>query len=202
MTLIIQKYMSNSIKTLENIQTIARRIFSTNYSGSQVIALVSPIYEEQERLAELARSIQLIPKERELATLLAVSGQVVTALVAQAVIALGGHALSLNMIQAGMLTTDSYDNAYLIKINTALIFTLLKNRMIPIMIDNYGISANNEITLLEVTEQENVIKKLASSLRAERYLIYQTIDEVYSNSPSIFQEMENNEQLYQQEYAW
>src|SRR5213592_2831197 len=111
MQLIVQKYGGTSVGTPERICKVARRILETQRKGCRVVAVVSAMAGVTDQLIKLAKSVSPHPTERELDNLLATGEHASTALIAMAVNALGGTAISLTGAQAGILTDRHHTKA-------------------------------------------------------------------------------------------
>src|SRR6059058_4531139 len=104
MRLIVQKYGGTSVGTLERIRNVARRLIETQREGCRVVGVT-------DELIKLAHEMSEHPAERELDILLATGEHAATALVAMAVNALGGRAISVTGAQAGILTDRNHTKA-------------------------------------------------------------------------------------------
>src|SRR5215218_10190884 len=103
MRLIVQKYGGTSVGTAERIRKVAERLLETQRDDCRVVAVISAMAGVTDNLLKLAREVAPRPDEREMDLLLATGEQGASALVAMAVNALGGRAISLNGAQAGIL---------------------------------------------------------------------------------------------------
>src|SRR5215210_1272739 len=102
MRLIVQKYGGTSVGSPERIRKVAERLLETQREGEgcRVVGVVSAMGGETDKLLKLANAVSPRPDEREMDLLLATGEQAATALVAIAVNALGGRAISLTGAQA------------------------------------------------------------------------------------------------------
>src|SRR5436189_3386702 len=108
MRLIVQKYGGTSVGTSDRICNVARRLVETQRQACQVVAVISAMAGVTDNLLKLAHEISPHPTERELDILLSTGEQAATALIAIAVNALGGRAISLTGAQAGILTDRNH----------------------------------------------------------------------------------------------
>jgi aspartate kinase len=95
MRLVVQKYGGTSVGSPERIRKVAERILETQRTGCRVVAVISAMAGVTDNLLRLARDVSPRPDEREMDLLLATGEQAAIALVAMAVNALGGRAISL-----------------------------------------------------------------------------------------------------------
>src|SRR6266545_4358191 len=103
MRLIVQKYGGTSVANPERIRNVAKRIVETQREGCQVVVFVSAMAGITDDLIKLAQGLSPEPAKRELDVLLATGETVASALIAMAVNALGGRAISLTGAEAGIL---------------------------------------------------------------------------------------------------
>src|SRR6266446_2991251 len=133
MRLIVQKYGGTSVGTAERIRNVARRLVETQREGCRVVAVISAMAGVTDDLIKLAHEMSEQPTERELDILLATGEHAATALVAMAVNALGGRAISLTGAQAGILTDHNHTKARIANISPKQIHELLSDDYIVIV---------------------------------------------------------------------
>jgi len=109
--LIVQKYGGTSVGDIERIKNVAKRIVETKRAGNDVVAVVSAMAGETDRLINLAYKLTPDPDLRELDVLISTGEQVSTALVAMAIISLGYKAVSLQNHQIKIVTDSSFTKA-------------------------------------------------------------------------------------------
>ena len=96
MRLIVQKYGGTSVGNPERIRRVAQRLIDTQKSGARVVAVISAMAGVTDNLLKLSRELSTQPTPRELDMLLATGERAATALIAMAINALGGRAISIN----------------------------------------------------------------------------------------------------------
>ena len=101
MRLIVQKYGGTSVGTPERIRNVARRLVETQREGCRVVAVISAMAGVTDELIKLAHEMSPHPTERELDILLATGEHAAAALIAMAVNALGGRAISVDRRAGG-----------------------------------------------------------------------------------------------------
>src|SRR6266404_8886116 len=148
MRLIVQKYGGTSVGTGERIRNVARRLVETKREGCRVVAVISAMAGVTDDLIKLAHQMSEQPTERELDTLLATGEHAATALVAMAVNALGGRAISLTGAQAGILTNRKHTKARIANISPKQIHDLLSDDYIVIVAGFQGQTPEGETTTL------------------------------------------------------
>src|SRR4051794_24743598 len=117
MRLIVQKYGGTSVGNPERIRKVAERLLETQRDDCRVVAVISAMAGVTDNLIKLARDVSPKPSEREMDVLLATGEQSAIALVAMAVNALGGRAISLTGAGAGVLTDRVHTKAKIANIS-------------------------------------------------------------------------------------
>jgi aspartate kinase len=148
MALIVQKYGGTSVGSPERIRNVAERLLATQRDDHDVVAVISAMAGVTDNLLKLARETSPHPTEREMDVLLATGERAATALVAMAVNALGGRAISLTGAEAGLLTDRIHTKAKIANINPRLIEELLGDGYIVVVAGFQGQTPEGETTTL------------------------------------------------------
>ena len=133
MRLIVQKYGGTSVGDTGRISNVARRLLETQRDDCRVVGVISAMAGVTDNLIKLAREISLQPTPRELDLLLATGEHAACALVAMAVNALGGRAVSISGAEAGILTDRVHTKAKIANISPRQIHYLLNEDYIVIV---------------------------------------------------------------------
>ena len=120
MALIVQKFGGTSVGSIERIEAVADIIIRTQQQGHQVVAVVSAMSGETNRLISLAHEIDSRPSSRELDVLVTTGEQVTASLLAMAIIRRGHPAISLLSDQIGIQTDNMFGKA---RIESCLLYT-------------------------------------------------------------------------------
>lgn len=185
MALIIQKYGGTSVGTTERIRKVAARILATQREGNEVVAVVSAMAGVTDNLLALAREVSPRPTEREMDVLLATGEQTTIALLAMAIDALGGQAISLTGAQAGISTDGHHTRARISTITPKEVRRLLDDGNIVIVAGFQGQSADGRITTLGRGGSDLSAIAMAAAVRADRCQIFTDVDGVYTCDPRI-----------------
>jgi len=183
MRLIVQKYGGTSVGTAERIRNVARRLVETQREGCRVVAVISAMAGVTDDLIKLAHEMSEKPTERELDTLLATGEHAATALVAMAVNALGGRAISLTGAQAGILTDHNHTKARIANISPKQIHELLSDDYIVIVAGFQGQTPEGETTTLGRGGSDLTAIALAGALNADVCQIFTDVDGVFTCDP-------------------
>src|SRR5262249_15418750 len=111
MTLVVQKFGGTSVSNAERIHRAAGRAVAARRSGERVVAVVSAMGDETDRLLDLAYQITPQPSRRELDQLLATGEQQSIALMAMAIHHAGCDATSLTGAQIALRTDRAFGRA-------------------------------------------------------------------------------------------
>src|SRR5438477_2377260 len=185
MRLIVQKFGGTSVGTAERIRNVARRLVETQREGCRVVAVISAMAGVTDNLIKLAHEMSEQPTERELDILLATGEHAATALVAMAVNALGGRAISLSGAQAGILTDRNHTKAHIANISPKQIHELLSDDYIVIVAGFQGQTPEGETTTLGRGCSDLTAIALAGALNADACQIFTDVDGVFTCDPRI-----------------
>src|SRR6266699_2231582 len=185
MRLIVQKYGGTSVGTPERIRNVARRLVETQREGCRVVAVISAMAGVTDELIKLAHEMSEHPAERELDILLATGEHAATALVAMAVNALGGRAISVTGPQAGILTDRKHTKARIANISPKQIHELLSDDYIVIVAGFQGQTPEGETTTLGRGGSDLTAIALAGALNADVCQIFTDVDGVFTCDPRI-----------------
>ena len=185
MRLIVQKYGGTSVGTPERIRHVARRLIETQQSGCRVVAVISAMAGVTDNLIKLARETSPQPEEREFDALLATGEQAAIALIAMAVNALGGKAVSLTGAEAGILTDRAHTRAKIANISPKQIHELLADDYIVVVAGFQGQNPDGETTTLGRGGSDLTAIALAGALNADACQIFTDVDGVFTCDPRV-----------------
>jgi aspartate kinase len=185
MSLIVQKFGGSSVATSEKIMGAARKAIRAQQQGNQVVMVVSAMGKNTDGLIALAKEISDQPPAREMDMLLATGEQVSVALMAMAIHALGGTAVSLTGAQIGVKTDSSHTKARIQSISTERMRKHLDDGAVVIAAGFQGVDDNFNITTLGRGGSDTTAVALAAVLRADMCDIYTDVDGVFTTDPRI-----------------
>jgi aspartate kinase len=183
--LIVQKYGGTSVGSIERIRNVARRCLATQRQGHDVVVIVSAMSGETNRLLGLAKQISDIPDERELDVIASTGEQVSVGLVALAIQAEGGRAMSLLGHQVRVLTDSAFARARIKEIDAHAITDALKEGKIAVIAGFQGVDADGNITTLGRGGSDTSGVAVAAALKADACEIYTDVDGVYTADPNV-----------------
>ncbi len=185
MGLIVQKYGGTSVGSAERIRRVAERLLAAQRSGQDVVAVISAMAGVTDGLIKLAHELSPEPSAREMDALLATGEQGASALVAMAVNALGGKAVSLTGAAAGIVTDGVHTKAKISHISPRQIHELLAEDYIVIVAGFQGQSTQGAITTLGRGGSDLTAIALAATLKADDCQIFTDVDGVHTCDPRV-----------------
>jgi aspartate kinase len=185
MSLIVQKFGGTSVANTEKIMAAARKAIRAQQQGHQVVMVVSAMGKNTDALVALAKEITDQPAAREMDMLLSTGEQVSVALMAMAIHALGGTAVSLTGAQIGVKTDSSHTKARIQSISTERMKKHLDDGAVVIAAGFQGVDDNFNITTLGRGGSDTTAVALAAVLRADMCDIYTDVDGVFTTDPRI-----------------
>ncbi|MBQ7104164.1 MAG: aspartate kinase [Anaerotignum sp.] len=183
--LIVQKYGGSSVADAERVLNVAKRIMRTRMEGHDVVVVLSAQGKTTDGLIAKAKEINHKPSRREMDMLLSTGEQQSVALMAMAISAIGGRAVSLNGVQVGIETTNTYSNARIRTINTERIENELEEGSIVLVTGFQGVNAIGDTTTLGRGGSDTSAVALAAALGADICEIYTDVEGVYTADPRV-----------------
>ena len=183
--LIVQKYGGSSVANAERVFNVAKRIMRTRMEGNDVVVVLSAQGKATDGLIAKAKEINAKPSRREMDMLLSTGEQQSVALMAMAISAIGGRAVSLNAAQVGIETTNTYSNARIRHINTERIENELDEGSIVLVTGFQGVNAIGDTTTLGRGGSDTSAVALAAALNADMCEIYTDVEGVYTADPRV-----------------
>ena len=183
--LIVQKYGGSSVANAERVFNVAKRIMRTRMEGNDVVVVLSAQGKTTDGLIAKAKEINAKPSRREMDMLLSTGEQQSVALMAMAISAIGGRAVSLNAAQVGIETTNTYSNARIRHINTERIENELDEGSIVLVTGFQGVNAIGDTTTLGRGGSDTSAVALAAALNADLCELYTDVEGVYTADPRV-----------------
>jgi len=185
MKIILQKYGGSSVKNVERIKYVAKRIISYKKRGFKPVVVVSALGDTTDELIDLAAEITDDPSSREMDMLLSTGEQISSALLAMSIEELGYSAISFTGGQVGIITDKSHTKAKILDISAHRIKDELACGKIVIVAGFQGINQDKDITTLGRGGSDLTAVALAKVLGAKTCEIYTDVEGVYTADPRI-----------------
>ncbi len=193
--LIVQKYGGSSVANEERVFNVARKIMKAKEDGNDIVVVLSAQGKTTDGLIAKAKEMNPKASRREKDMLLVTGEQQSVALMAMAINALGGRAISLNGVQAGIETTNTYSNAKIRKIQTERIENELERGNIVLVTGFQGMNAQGDMTTLGRGGSDTSAVALAAALHADVCEIYTDVDGVYTADPRIVKDAQKLDEI-------
>lgn len=184
--LIVQKYGGTSLGDTERIQAAARRVMGLARQGNEMVVVVSAQGDTTDRMIGQAVAVNPRGAVREMDAYLAAGEQMSAGLMAMAIGAMGGAAVSLTGWQAGIRTDGVHGNAEVLRVDTERIRKELAAGKIVVVTGFQGISDDGDITTLGRGGSDTTAVALAAYLGADRCQIFTDVDGIYDRDPRRF----------------
>ena len=188
MALIIEKYGGTSVGSIERIQAVAENVAAGVREGHRIVAVVSAISGETNRLLGLARQIAPAPSRREMDALASTGEQVSAALLAIALNHIGIKAKSYTAFQVEIVTNRVYGQARIEEIQVERVKQDLEQGGVVVITGFQGIDRGRNITTLGRGGTDTTAVAMAVALQADECRIYTDVDGVYTADPRIVPE--------------
>ncbi len=182
----VLKFGGTSVGTLERIQNVSQIIKKFRDQGDDIVAVVSAMSGETNKLIEYANYYSKTPIESEMDMLLSSGERVTSALLSIALNEQGYKATSMSGREAGIRTTIDHTNARIENIETNNMLNTMKDDKIIIVAGFQGISSQtNRVTTLGRGGSDLTAVALAGALKADVCEIYTDVDGIYTTDPRI-----------------
>jgi len=185
MALFVYKFGGTSVGSVERIKAVAEKIKQARDQGDDIIAVVSAMSGETNRLTSLAAEIQASPNDREMDVLLSTGEQVTMSLLSMALHNLGCPARSYTGGQVKILTDSSHTKARIREIDDVSIKQDLEAGRVVVVAGFQGVDEHKNITTLGRGGSDTTAVALAAALKAKECHIYTDVDGVYTTDPRV-----------------
>ncbi|MFA7084181.1 MAG: aspartate kinase [Arcobacteraceae bacterium] len=181
----VLKFGGTSVGTLERIKNVAQIIKKIKDEGHDVIAVVSAMSGETNKLIEYAESFSKTPSESEMDMLLSSGERVTSALLSIALNEIGYKATSMSGREAGIVTDNCHTKARIAHIDTNNMKKALDEGNIIIVAGFQGVTEQNRITTLGRGGSDLTAVAIAGAIHADVCEIYTDVDGIYTTDPRI-----------------
>jgi aspartate kinase len=191
MSIIVQKFGGSSLTTEALREQAIDHIIQAKQAGMQIVVVVSAMGRIGDpyatdtllRLFEYKGQKQTSKREKDM---LIHCGEIVSATVLSNMLNIIGHdSIVLTGWQAGIITTEEYNNAQIIEINIKRILQELNKDKIVIVTGFQGISQNGEITTLGRGGSDTTATALGAALDAKYCDIFTDVEGIMTADPRI-----------------
>src|SRR5574344_1708143 len=182
----VLKFGGTSVGTLDRIANVAQIIKKIRDEGHDVIAIVSAMSGETNKLIEYAKYYTKTPDLKEMDMLLSSGERVTSALLSIALNSIGYKAISMTGREAGIMTTDTHTKAKIEKIDTQKMKNALSEGNIIIVAGFQGVTLDgSRVTTLGRGGSDLSAVAIAGAIKADVCEIYTDVDGIYTTDPRI-----------------
>jgi aspartate kinase len=182
----VLKFGGTSVGTLERIQNVADIIKKFKDQGDDIVAVVSAMSGETNKLIEYAEHFSKSPNESEIDMLLSSGERVTSALLSIALNEQGYNATSMSGREAGIITDTAHTKARIENIDTTNMKNAISEGKTIIVAGFQGVNTqNSRVTTLGRGGSDLTAVALAGALHADVCEIYTDVDGIYTTDPRI-----------------
>ena len=187
MSLVVQKFGGTSVASTDHIQKVAEKIIQARQRGQNIVAVVSAMGDNTDRLDELAKEVNFnkVGAKREIDVLLSTGEQVTIAVLSMMLMKLGCPARSFTGGQAGIFTDKSHTRSRIREIKPDRLLESLKLGEVPVVAGFQGIDCHGDITTLGRGGSDTTAVALAAVLEADECQIFTDVEGVYTTDPRV-----------------
>src|SRR5258707_465964 len=185
MARIVQKFGGTSVRDVERIKNVARRVKRETDAGNEVAVAVSAMAGVTNQLVDWVGGTSRLHDAREYDVVVASGEQVTAGLLALALQDLGVNARSWLGWQIPIRTDGVHGKARIAEIPTAELERRFKEGQVAVVAGFQGFGPDSRITTLGRGGSDTSAVALAAALRADRCDIFTDVDGVYTTDPRI-----------------
>ena len=187
MSLVVQKFGGTSVASTNHIQKVAEKIIQVRQRGKKVVAVVSAMGDNTDRLDQLAKEVNFnqVSAKREIDVLLSTGEQVTIAVLSMMLMKLGCPARSFTGGQAGILTNHSHTRSRIRDIKPGRLWESIEQGEVPVVAGFQGIDCYGDITTFGRGGSDTTAVALAAVLKADECQIFTDVEGVYTTDPRV-----------------
>lgn len=189
-SIVVQKYGGALLRTPEGRLQAAEQIAAARKDGAAVVAVASAIGREgdpyaTDTLVTLVRDVGEEIDARTLDLLLSTGEVISTALLAHTLSRAGCPAVALTGAQAGIVTTDEFNDARVLRIDPTPTLRHLERGLVVVVAGFQGVTEEGEITTLGRGGSDTTAVALGAALGAAAVEIYKDVEGIMTADPKL-----------------
>ncbi|VAY86519.1 Aspartokinase [hydrothermal vent metagenome] len=181
----VLKFGGTSVGSLDKIKNVVQIIKKFKNLGDDIVAVVSAMGGETNKLIEYACTFSNTPNKAEMDMLLSSGERVTSALLSIALNEEGFKTISMSGADAGIITTSQHMNARIETIDTSNMENILSSGKIIVVAGFQGVSVDSKVTTLGRGGSDLTAVAIAGALNADICEIYTDVDGIYTTDPRI-----------------
>ncbi len=193
MRIVVQKYGGALLATPAGRLQVAEQIAAARRGGRSVVTVASAIGREgdpyaTDTLVGLIRDVGTDIDPRTLDLLLSTGEIISTALLAHTLSRAGCPAIALTGAQAGIITTDEFNDARILRITPEATRRYLERGLVAVVAGFQGVTEDGEITTLGRGGSDTTAVAMGAALAAELVEIYKDVEGIMTADPKLVPE--------------
>ncbi len=190
MRVVVQKFGGALLATPDGRLQVAELITATRKQGAAVVAVVSALGREgdpyaTDTLVRLMQDVGTHVDPRTLDLLLSTGEVISTALLAHTLLRAGCPAIALTGAQAGIITTDEFNDARILRIDPTRTRLHLQHEEVPVVAGFQGITPDGDITTLGRGGSDTTAVAIGAALGADVVEIYKDVEGIMTADPKL-----------------
>jgi aspartate kinase len=181
----VLKFGGTSVGTLDRIENVAKIVQNIKDEGHSIVAVVSAMSGETNKLTEYAHHFSPNPSKKEMDMLLSSGERVTSSLLSIALNESGYKCEAMTGRQAGIVTNGSHTKARIENIDTSNLQKSIDSGNIVIVAGFQGITEDGNVSTLGRGGSDLSAVALAGALKADVCEIYTDVDGIYTTDPRI-----------------
>jgi aspartate kinase, monofunctional class len=185
MRILVQKFGGTSVKDLESMKRVQKKVAQGLASGCKVLVVLSARAGDTNSLIALGQQWSDSPDPAEMDVLVSTGEQVSVALFTMLLKDGGVKARSLLGGQAGIITDNSFMKARIKSIDSDLLKKMFKTYDVLVLTGFQGVTPDGCVTTLGRGGSDTSAVAVAAALKAELCEIYTDVEGVYTTDPNV-----------------
>jgi aspartate kinase len=190
MRIVVQKYGGALLATPEGRLQAAEQIAASRRTGHAVVTVASAIGREgdpyaTDTLVGLIKDIGTDIDPRTLDLLLSTGEIISTAVLAHTLSRAGCPAIALTGAQAGIITTDEFNDARILRITPGPTRRRLERDQVVVVAGFQGVTEEGEITTLGRGGSDTTAVAMGAALEADLVEIYKDVEGIMTADPKV-----------------
>ena len=185
MKVVVQKFGGTSVANLERMRQVQEKVERKLNRGYKVVAVLSAMSGETDRLLTLAEDFSAKPDPEELDTLLCTGEQTSTALFSMLLRDNNIKARSVQGFQIPVQTDSFFGKARIREVGSKNLFNMLNEHDVLAVSGFQGCDSEQRLTTLGRGGSDTSAVALAAALNADLCEIYSDVDGVFTTDPNV-----------------
>ncbi len=183
MKTLVMKFGGASVASPEHFSDVADIILDRFMIFERLAIVVSAMGDTTDKLDALAKRVHPQPPRREYDMLVSIGERISISLLAMAIAAKGGEAVSFTGSQSGIITCPQHSSAMVVDVRPKRLLAAFAAGQIAIVAGFQGVSTQGEITTLGRGGSDTTAVALGVALNADRVEFYKDVPGIFESDP-------------------